>query len=266
MTRTPLRRVWIALILALGLTLTACGGSGDSGGDGDAWESKDGSSAEPLTKDDFAKRIADGQMEAKTAHMTMETDANGQHMTAERDNEVGESVDDTKLTMAIEAADQKMDMRLIDKVMYMNMGQMSNDKFVKIDLTDESNPIGKQFSGMADQVDPSQQIEEMGDAVTKFEKKGSPEDIDGVKAQRYDVTIDPSEMSSVPEDAQSMLPDKLTYSMYVDADDLMRRITMDMQGTEMTMDYSKWGESVDINKPSDSDVTDKMPGMQQPQG
>src|SRR5699024_5356486 len=107
-----------------------------------------------------------------------------------------------------EAADQKMDMRLIDKVMYMNMGQMSDDKFVKIDLTDESNPIGEQFSGMADQVDPSQQIEDMGDAVTNFEKKGSPEDIDGAKAQRYDVTIDPSEMSSVPEDTQSMLPDR----------------------------------------------------------
>jgi len=265
MTRTPLRRAWIALILALGLALTACGGSGDSG-DSDAWESKDGSSAEPLTKDDFAKRVADAQMEAETAHMTMKTEANGQKMTAEGDIQVGESVDDTKLTMAIEAADQKMDMRLIDKVMYMNMGQMSDDKFVKIDLTDESNPIGKQFSGMADQVDPSQQIEDMGDAVTNFEKKGSPEDIDGVKAQRYDVTIDPSEMSSVPEDTQSMLPDKITYTMYVDADDLMHRITMDMQGTEMTMDYSKWGESVDIDKPSDSEVTDKMPGMQQPQG
>src|SRR5699024_3733413 len=147
MTRTPLRRAWIALILALGLVLTACGGSGDSGGAGDAWESKDGSSAEPLTKDDFAKRIADAQMEAKTAHMTMETEANGQNMTAEGDIEVGESVDDTKLTMAIEAADQKMDMRLIDKVMYMNMGEMSNDKFVKIDLNDESKAIGRPLRG-----------------------------------------------------------------------------------------------------------------------
>src|SRR5699024_12275576 len=97
MTRTPLRRVWIALILALGLTLTACGGSGDSGGDGDAWESKDGSSAEPLTKDDFAKRIADAQMEAKTAHMTMEAEANGQKMTADGGIEVSEEVGDGRL-------------------------------------------------------------------------------------------------------------------------------------------------------------------------
>src|SRR5699024_9686501 len=116
------------------------------------------------------------------------------------------------------------------------------------------------------QVDPSQQIEDMGKAVTKFEKKGSPEEVGDAQAQRYDVTIDTSKMSSVPEESRSMLPDTITYSMYVDADDLVRRISMDMQGTKMTMDYSKWGESVDISKPSDSDVTDKMPGMQQPQG
>src|SRR5699024_704223 len=150
---------------------------------------------------------------SRRRHTRSKRDWSSDVCSSDLDIQVGESVDDTKLTMAIEAADQKMDMRLIDKVMYMNMGQMSDDKFVKIDLTDESNPIGKQFSGMADQVDPSQQIEDMGDAVTNFEKKGSPEDIDGVKAQRYDVTIDPSEMSSVPEDTQSMLPDKITYTM-----------------------------------------------------
>lgn len=266
MSRKYIRKAGIALLLATGLTLSACGsdGSDDSkSGDDNGSASSSGSSesGEELTEDDFAERIVDAQQEAKTAHMTMEMSAEGQDMKADGDIEVGESLDDTKLAMKMNAAGQDMDMRMIEGVMYMNMGQASQDKFIKFDLNDSSNPMGDQFGDLADQTDPSKQIEEMQKAMTKFEKTGEPEEMDGVEAQGYEIAVDPSKLDAMPEEAESQMPDTINYTMYVGPDDLMRRITMDIQGSEMTMDYSNWGDSVSIDKPSDSDVTEDMPGM-----
>ena len=41
------------------------------------------------------------------------------------------------------AGPDTMKMRLVDGVLYMNFGQVTKDKYVKIDLTDESNPFGQ---------------------------------------------------------------------------------------------------------------------------
>jgi hypothetical protein len=155
-----------------------------------------------------------------------------------------------------------LEMRLVDEVFYLNFGPMTSNKFTTIDLTDESNPIGKQFGDIIGNLDPSQQFKEFEDAVSKFEKRGDPKELDGVEAQPYALTVDTSKMPAA-EQAGSAMPKTLEYTMYIGPDNLPRRIVSDLPdvagsgGGTMTIDYSKWGEDVSIAKPKKSEITDK---------
>ena len=153
-----------------------------------------------------------------------------------------------------------MDMRLVDATLYMNMGQMTQDKFVKIDLTDESNPLGRQFSQLTDQMDPAKQLAQLEEAVTKFEKKGEPQKIDGVATQSYAVTVDTSKLKALadlPSSATSQLPKTIDYTMYVGSDNLLRRMEFDLAGSKAQIDYSKWGEPVEIEAPAPNEISDQ---------
>ena len=156
-------------------------------------------------------------------------------------------------------------MRLVDKVFYLNFGPLTDNKFATLDLTDESNPATKQFGDILDNVDPAKQLEQLKDAVTSFEKKGAAKEIDGVQAQPYEVVVDGSKVSAAAglegQGAQGV-PETLTYTMFIGPDNLPRRIATDIAGTSMTLDYSKWGEDVEVEAPAKSEITDKDPFAQ----
>ncbi len=105
-----------------------------------------------------------------------------------------------------------------------------------------------------DQMDPAKPARQFKAAVKSFEKKGEPQTIDGVKAQPYVVTVDTSKIDAFKDLAggrrAARCPKTMVYTMYVGSDDLLRRMEFDMAGAKTTMDYSKWGEPVDIKAPS----------------
>jgi hypothetical protein len=45
--------------------------------------------------------------------------------------------------------------------------------------------------------------------------------------------------------------------MFVGPDNLPRRMVTELAGAETTIDYSKWGEPVDIKAPPAKDVSDQ---------
>jgi hypothetical protein len=175
--------------------------------------------------------------------------------------EAGKTVADSSLAMVMDIGSMgSLEMRLVDEVFYMSFGTMTQNKFVKLDLTDDSNPIAKQFGQIADQMDPSRQMEMLGEAVKSFEKDGEPEQIDGVEAQPYVVVVDTAKLPGLERLTGSrtdQVPDEITYTMYIGPDDLLRRMTFDVAGMEMTMNYSNWGEPVDIEAPDPSEVSDQ---------
>jgi hypothetical protein len=250
----------VALVVSAGLTLAACGGGDDAdagkGGDTSA-VGKDASTE--LTKENFFTEVTKAQQEAGTSHVEMSFGVGGQEVKASGDVAVGKTPTDTGMSMTMDLGGQgKVDMRLVDGVFYMNMGPMTENKFAKVDLKDESNPIGQQFGGLLDSVDPSKQLEQLQEAITGFEQKGKALELDGVQATPYVVTVDSSkiseELGAAAQGAQ--VPEKLVYTMYVGPDNLPRRISMDVSGTKMTMDYSKWGEDVTIEAPAKDQISD----------
>lgn len=254
-----------ATALAAALVLGACGsddGGSEKSSEAGSSAAKD-SEASTLTKDDFAERVADAQAEAGTSHMTMTVDAAGQKITGEGDVRVSDDPAKTAVSMTMDTGETgAMDLVIVDQVMYMRMGELTSGKFVKIDLTDESNPVGKQYGSLVDQLDPSAQVEQLDEAISGFEASGEPVQIDGVEAQPYEVTVDTAKLKeaagqSAGQGAAAM-PATIQYTMWIGPDDLIRRMTTSSVG-QITVDYSKWGDDLDIAAPKASEISSEDP-------
>lgn len=250
----------LAVVATAGLGLAACGGDDSSSGSEKTSTDSVGKEADTeLTQDNFFTELAKAQQEAGSSHVDMAFGVSGQEIEATGDVVVGESAEDTAMQMKMTMGSMgQIEMRLVDNVMYMNLGPASDNKFAKIDLSDKDNPLGQQYGGLLDNIDPSKQLETVQDAVTGFEQKGGAEEIDGVEATPYVVTVDPKKITEGLEGMSggAQVPDAITYTMFVGPDNLPRRVVTDVAGTKMTMNYTKWGEDVSVEAPAKDEISD----------
>lgn len=251
-----------AVVLLAGLTLSACGDKDDNKGDSDKKATSSSSASEKdLTADSFFTTLIDEQLKAGSAHMVMTMGIGGQSIKADADVEFGKTFGDTSMSMDMDmgsAGPAAMKVILDDGVFYMNLGQVTKGKYAKIDLADEDNAFGKQFSQLVDQMDPTKLLEQFQKAVTSFEKKGDSKQMDGVEAQPYEIVVDTTKIDAFSDlPAGATVPKTITYVMYMGSDNLLRRMTFDLAGSKTRLDYSKWGEPVDVEAPPSSEVTDQ---------
>jgi hypothetical protein len=128
--------------------------------------------------------------------------------------------------------------------------------------SDGSDPISAQMAPLIDQMTSNADFEQYSEtfgSAASIDRLGS-DVIDGVDVTEYVVTVDVSKMPAdalgvvAPED----LPvDEVTYSLWIDGDDLVRRLTSDLAGygtTDITI--FGYGEPVEIEAPPPDQVTD----------
>ncbi|QSF58214.1 hypothetical protein [Nocardioides sp. zg-1228] len=163
---------------------------------------------------------------------------------------------------------QAMEMILIGKAMYMKSKDLgTGDKWLKIDLSDPNSLFG--MLGKA--TDPEVMFKSM-EAPKKLELIGT-EDVDGVEANHYRITLDPTqylEAMEFPPAMADMLPDELVTEMWVDADNLPRKFNQTIEipavgggkPTTSTSEgtYADFGTDVEIEEPPSSEVTEQ-PGV-----
>lgn len=257
MTKPRTRLIAAGAISALCLSpLAACGSGGGTGSD------KPGSSAnsseheaKPLTQEDFAQRVSDAVTQQGSGHLTMDMGAQGE-------GEGDFAFEDGKASgdMTIKAGGQEMKMLFVDGKYYMQGGGIAPaGKWAKID---KSTPMIGQMLDQMGNMTPDKQIELMGRATRKFEHTGS-DKIDGIDVEEYQLTLDTKAvltemgMGNVPATG---MPKQISYTMYVDHEDLARRMEMDLQGQAFTINWSDYGKDVDIEAPPAGDIVDfKMP-------
>lgn len=251
-----------ATAAALALALTAgCGGGDDSGAT--AEQSSD------LTKANFASKVSQAQTEAETAHLEAKLDAAGQQMSMSGDMDMGQK--NVAFDLALTGGAMGGDARfiLVDRVIYLKMpGLSQGGKYVKIDAGKGNDPVAQMFNQMLGQLDPSKTFEAF-DAITKLQEKGTQE-VDGVETTRYAVTVDTQKALKAQGMAgqvpQGQLPKTIDYDVWVDADNLVRKLNMDVQGNAVDMTLSQWGEPVDISAPPAGQTTDMSEMMGQMSG
>lgn len=257
------RSLAAAATTVLLLGLTACGGDeeptgGDSGGEATVEQPEAGSEVEPA---DFVEDLQAGLEESTTAEMSMVMSGAGGSTSLEAEGQVDYTTDPVTmaLTMSNEMmGDQPLELRLVDGVMFMNMGPMTNNKFVSYDLSDsESLPPG--LDGLQQQMDPLSAVEQMEDALTSVTYAGE-EDLDGEDLHRYDLTLDPAKLDSMEGMAGAGAPEEMAYELYVDDAFRIRQMTISVdaggEAAEVEVQLFDWGTEVDIEAPDADDVVD----------
>jgi lipoprotein LprG len=204
---------------------------------------------ERLTKDNLVPTMLAAMRDKKTAHMSMKL---GSSLSADADLRYSE--DKTEMKMSMDMGSTKAVVVLVDGVVYMQ--QSAGGKYMKIDKdTPGMGSIVEQMSGLS----PNGSIEAMRGALKKVEYAGS-DTVDDTVVSKYRVTADTTAMAGSLGGAAAGagdLPKTVTYTLYVDGQNLMRRIDMTVADQDIQMLVTKWGEPVDITAPPASQVMEQ---------
>ncbi|WP_454042128.1 hypothetical protein [Cellulosimicrobium sp. Marseille-Q8652] len=208
--------------------------------------------------EDFAPRLVAAYQEAGSVHLTMSVDAGGQSMRAEGSMVLGEASSD--LVMVTEIPGQgSVEMRYVDGVAYMNLGETTGGGFLRIDPSDASDPMAPMVEELEAQADPTQSVRDLDGAIVSIASTGS-EEVDGVPTTVYDVVVDTTKVTGAMADqvaqARDMIPERVTYHYWLDADDRMRKVSFDMAGGSTTLQMTGWGEVGTIEAPAESELVD----------
>lgn len=285
---TPLARRLggAALVLTLGVGLTACSGdssdSPSSASDTSTPSSTDDPSDEAtdtaeesqapeeeslaeLSADDFYPSVMAAMREAETFNFETVSDSAGTAQTMSGQARFGDGGVEMK---ASSTGAQAMELILLGKAMYLKSPDMgTGEKWLKIDLSDPNSLFG--MIGKA--TDPEVMFKAM-ETPKKLELLGS-EDVDGVTTNHYRITLDPTQYLKAmqfPAAMADMLPKELVTEMWVDADNLPRKFAQSLDvpsvsggaGTSSTTEgtYSDFGTDVEIEAPPANQVTEDFPG------
>jgi hypothetical protein len=285
--RTSLRRsLATAAAVTLLTSLAACGG--DDGGDAtgepttatsdtaeepeataeesEADDSADDEGAdegaadgEEISADEFLDTFRDGVENSTTGHMTMTTGFSGMSIDAEGDVDYRNDPPSMAVNMTIPSMGGEIDMRFVEGIFYMNMGQASQNKFIKLDPADPNSPMGD-IGELTESMDPVRSFEQFAAGLDKVVYLGE-EDIDGESTDHYVLTLDTTKIESLEDAGTAGIPKELDYDIWLDDENRMRQVLIDM-GTNGQVDMSieDWGQEVEIEAPAANEI------VQMPQG
>jgi hypothetical protein len=274
-----MRRLGLVAIAAV-VTLSACGGG--SGSDGGA------SAAPTATGVGAAKLIAssvDTTAAAKTARMNGEVtitvggDTATLPLDGALDFETGafESTYDMSQLGIPGAGDSKVHARMVDGVMYMNLGDLGGDadeslstmtdgkSWMKLDLGAFGQGSTGGVTGLGD-ADPSGTLEALRGAG-EVETVGT-DTLRGVETTHYRAMIDPQKaLDEAPANLREQglkgldeLGGPVPVDVWIDGDGQTRKISMDIDAKSgrvaTTIEYYDFGTDVDVSAPPADDVFD----------
>jgi hypothetical protein len=261
--RVTRRLVAAATTTVLLGTLTACGGDEPAADQDPAptttaaapesepaeGESEDTASGEEVDAEALLADMKAAVQEQKSAHITIELAGDAEGMSGEGDVSYAGKSTAMQMRMTLpQMGEGEMQMRLVDGVMYLAMPPMTpKGKFLRLDTSDPNSPFGD-LSQMVPG-DPLQSFEAFDAGLQKVEHVGQ-EDVDGEQLEHYVLTVDAKEAAKaqgMPDDPN--MPETITYDLWLDDQNLMRRIEFQQMGGSLVMTMSDWGKQVTVNAP-----------------
>jgi hypothetical protein len=241
------------------LALSGCGddkeaaatSAGTSESGSTAAASPEDAGADDGASEAFLDRLKAGMGEEGSVHVEM-TMTGPMETSAEGDTVYGPDGSEMQLSMKMaNLPGGAMEMVLVDGKAYMSMpGVTPPGKFFAVD---EDDPA---FGSLDDGLSPTDSFDAFEAGLEQVDELGT-EDVDGESTTHYRLDVDAkSALEATGQSAVPGLPETLTYDVWLDADDRMRRITYELAGTELTMDMTEWGEPVTITAPDAADLVD----------
>jgi len=268
MRTLTLRRAALAAALPLALgSLAACGNNDSSATAGDPGAAAssaptDNAAAEPqagsaVSGADFLTLVKTAAQKTTTDKVAMTIDSSGgQTVTMEGEMDLTGDKPAVQMTMDMSSAGLgEVEMRLVDGVMYMNMGQLSNGKFVKFDLSDPKSPLGS-LSSSLDNLDPAQMVGHLRpSAFRHVTYVGS--DAVGRHYKATLVSKNAAMITGLPSSALANVPKTMAYDVWLDSEGRFAKFQVLLpKMSKMSATYSDYGLDLDITAPDPSQVTE----------
>jgi len=221
------------------------------------------STADPLhyTADNFTSRTTDAWLKVKTAHVTLSLGSAPTGITGKGVVLNGPSAKTSAFRAKYKSPGPDFEIRAVAGIIYINYGEMTKHKFIRIDPDDPDNELSRLFAPIVESMDPSFSVRKFPGAVSRVKRNGSPMTLDGVETIPYAVTIDTDKIKTsglldgVPKGA---IPKKLNYVFHMAADDVPRRVVFHAGlGGDLVMNFTKVGEPVRIIAPDKSEQIDQ---------
>ena len=215
----------------------------------DAGDASGGQAAGEVDKAEFIGRLKSAMAGVSSAHVDMQMSGQGQKVSVQGDTRL--SSGDQAMKMSMSMAGMDIDMVVLDKKVYMKgMPGVAAGKWA---VFDESSSIAKQMAASADSADPKKMFDAFEQGATKVKKVGT-EKVDGEDMERYELTLDTKKAlgasgAGAAGAAAGSMPSTITYDVWVDAKDHMRKVDFDVAGVKATVMMGKYGEPVDITAP-----------------
>lgn len=204
----------------------------------------------------FADLLLASFEESTTAAITMSMTASGLKVSGEGFVDYSDEKPAISLSMTNAALGEgRIEMRMVDGVAYVSMPGLGAGRFIEIDA--------EQLAGEAGVgLDPREALESFVDGVERVQLIGEDE-VDGDDVRHYTLTVDSTKIDGaqqLPEGER--LPQDLAYDVWLDDDDRIRRMSMDLGASgALDMTMSDWGTPVTIKAPPAEEVIEMPEGM-----
>jgi len=242
---------------------SACGGGSSDGTDAKpaadvraATASAPAPTTAPLTRENFVERIGKAQAAAGGVHLETTADARGQEVALSGDVQLGTRPEDSSAQLSMQAGPMPIDARLVDGVLYLKIAALTDGKYARLDLDEAQGALSQQFGSMTEGVDPARQLEAYEKALVEFENLGDGGEVDGVSTTRLRLVIDPTKLPQHGTKAGRVADQRITMTLQVGADDLLRTLTAETDQMETTVSWSRWGEPVEVTAPSKGEIAE----------
>ncbi|GAA1735452.1 hypothetical protein [Aeromicrobium alkaliterrae] len=258
MTSRLRSRAAVSAVAALAvLALAACSGGGDDSADPSPSSSattSDEPAGDDLTQEEFVSTVTAAMVESGSVHVVLNLGAGG--AAGEGDIAVGQTPQDSAISMTVNGNE----VLLVDGSYYVNLAQASGGMYLEVD-PDGTGQFASTFGPVLEQAAPVSQLRLFESALVGFAVGEGTQEVDGVTTTPYVLTVDPAKVLSAAQVAlvEGALPPTMDVTLYLGPDDLPRRVVSTIAGADLTIEYSAWGEPVDIEAPPADLVTDGAP-------
>ncbi|QFG67768.1 hypothetical protein [Ornithinimicrobium pratense] len=209
---------------------------------------------ETVPVDEFLAMLqAPGEDMLSSYTMSMDMEAEGQQLTM--DGAVNLSEDDTRMRITMAVPEMgTVEMIYADGDAYMTVPGVTPEGMYLLAPADLLGDTAE-----LDEIDITAQWDAWEQGAQEVVFLGE-EDVDGEQMRRYQVTVDAqAALAASGEDAAATslgLEDEIVYDVWVDGDDLMRKMVFDTGGETAEMRMDNWGQDQDIQVPEPDQVMD----------
>ncbi|MEQ6903170.1 LppX_LprAFG lipoprotein [Nocardioides sp. YIM 152588] len=200
-----------------------------------------------LTADSLVAALTSAMEQYETAHVEV---AIGDLVSVSADVDYADADPAMRATMSM-AGD---DLRLVLVAGEVYVRQSGDAAYLKLD---KDNPmVGPQIEELLG-MGPRAAVDGLVDGVRSVELLGT-EDVDGARLAHYAVEVDAAAFAQpLVADVGGLasdLPERLVMDLYLDDEDLLHRMEVEVAGMTLVIDVSKWGAPVEVKAPPASQV------------